>query len=138
MSGADQHQSPLSRPVALSSVIESHLEKILGSGVFNTADSLRRLLRFVVHETIAGRGDDLKEYSLGVSVLGKGSRSIPRPIRSCACRCGDFASTSRGTTRPKVETTRSIIDIPKGRYMPTFRAAAAAGAAPVRRSTTRR
>ncbi len=71
MPGADQDQSPFARPVALSSVIESHLQKILASDVFVPADSLRRLLTFVVRETMAGRGDDVKEYTLGVAVLGK-------------------------------------------------------------------
>src|SRR5688572_7266273 len=78
MSGADPHQSSPSRPMALSAVIESHVEKIQRSGVFSTSDSLRRLLRFVVHETIAGRGDDVKEYNLGVTVLGRGDSFDPK------------------------------------------------------------
>ena len=78
MPGVDPQQSPLSRPVAVSSVIESHLQKILGSDAFTRADSLRRLLAFVVHETIAGRGEQVKEYSLGVSVLGKAESFDPK------------------------------------------------------------
>jgi tetratricopeptide (TPR) repeat protein len=129
MSGADHYQSPLSRPVALSSVIESHLEKILGSDAFTTVDSLRRLLSFVVHETVAGRGDDVKEYSLGVCVLGKGDSFDPKadPIvrvqmRRLRERLARYYATE-GRNDPL------FIDIPKGRYVPAFRPAAAGGVA---------
>ena len=131
MSGADPQQSPLSRPVALSDVIESHLEKIQRSGVFSTADSLRRLLRFVVLETIAGRGDDVKEYSLGVSVLGKGDSFDPKAdpiVRVQMRRLREHLAryyAADGRSDPL------IIDIPKGRYVPVFRTAAAGGSAPV-------
>src|SRR6266498_3735807 len=53
MSGADPQPLQLSRPVALRQIIERHLEKILKSDGSVAADGLRRLLRFVVHETIA-------------------------------------------------------------------------------------
>src|SRR5262245_24640196 len=78
MPGAGQHKSPPARPIALTSVMESHLERILASDLFATADGLRRLLSFVVHETIAGRGEDVKEYSLAVSVLGKADSFDPK------------------------------------------------------------
>jgi len=130
MSGADPHQSPLSRPIAVSEVIESHLEKIQASGVFSAADSLRRLLQFVVHETIAGRGDAVKEYSLGASVLGKGDGFDPKadPIVRVQMRrlrehlAQYYAADGRADSL--------IIDIPKGRYVPVFRAAAASSARP--------
>src|SRR6185295_558605 len=70
----DSNQDPLfvPGPVRVRTVIGTHLEKILSSRIFKSADSLRELLRFIVHETVAGRGDALKEYVLGVSVLRRG------------------------------------------------------------------
>jgi hypothetical protein len=124
MPGADPRQSPLSRPVAVSSVIESHLQRILGSEPFTRADGLRRLLAFVVHETIAGRGEQVKEYSLGVSVLGKADSFDPkadpvvrvqmRRLRERLARY--YATDGRGDAL--------IIEIPKGRYVPAFRTGA--------------
>jgi tetratricopeptide (TPR) repeat protein len=122
MARPDQNQSPLPRPVALSHVIESQLEKILRSDIFTKADSLRRLLRFVVDETVAGRGEDIKEYSLGVSVLGKGDSFDPKAdpiVRVQMRRLREHLAryyASDGRREPL------IIDIPKGRYMPAFRA----------------
>jgi hypothetical protein len=118
MPGADPRPSPVFRPIPLTSVIESHLEKILGSEGFTDADNLRRLLRFVVHETIGGRGDDIKEYNLGVSVLARGESFDPKadPIVRVQMR-----RLREHLARYYAEAGRNdalIIDIPKGRYIP--------------------
>jgi tetratricopeptide (TPR) repeat protein len=129
MPGADPQPSPLSRPVALSEVIETHLEKIIGSDGFTSAGGLQRLLRFVVHEAIAGRGDQVKEYSLGVAVLGRGTSFDPKTdpiVRVQMHRLREHLAryyAAEGRHDPLV------IDIPRGRYVPAFRVAAAAGAA---------
>jgi hypothetical protein len=82
------------------------------------------LLRFVVDETLAGRGDRIKEYSLGVSVLGKADSFDPKadPIVRVQMRrlrerlARYYANQGRNDSL--------VIDIPKGRYMPAFRPAA--------------
>src|SRR5688500_12526824 len=66
------------RPVAFRTAIATHLETILSSASFKSAESLRELLRFTVHETLAGRGDELKEYVLGASALHKGDSFDPK------------------------------------------------------------
>jgi predicted ATPase len=121
MPGADRHPSSTHRPVALETIIGAHLDRILSSGVFKGTDTLRQLLRFTVHETMAGRGGELKEYLLGVTVLGKGDSFDPKadPIvrvqmRRLRERLGRYyASEGRNDT--------VIIDIPKGTYVSTFR-----------------
>src|SRR6476620_11489377 len=54
------------------------LERILASPTFQQVDRLKRFLSFIVTETIAGRGDQLKEYVVGVQVFGKESSFDPR------------------------------------------------------------
>ncbi len=127
MAGADPHQSPHSRPIPLSDVIETHLEKIQRSGEFSAADSLRRLLRFVVHETVAGRGDDVKEYNLGVTVLGRGDSFDPKADPIVRVQMRRLREHLARYYAAEGRTDSLIIDIPKGRYMPVFRAAAAGG-----------
>src|SRR3954468_20076973 len=127
MSGADQQSSPISRPVALSSVIDSHLQKILDSDGFVAADGLRRLLRFVVQETIAGRGEDIKEYSLGVAALGKGESFDPKADPIVRVQMRRVREHLARYYAAEGESDSLIIEIPKGRYMPAFRAGAAAG-----------
>ncbi|MFN0171702.1 MAG: hypothetical protein ACKV22_35245, partial [Bryobacteraceae bacterium] len=41
----------------------AHLEKILASELFSHAESLSRLLRFVVERTLDGQSDQIKEYT---------------------------------------------------------------------------
>jgi tetratricopeptide (TPR) repeat protein len=131
MSGADPHQSPVSRPIALSDVIASHIEKIQRSGVFSTSDSLRRLLRFVVHETMAGRGDEVKEYNLGVSVLGRGDSFDPKADPIVRVQMRRLREHLARYYAGEGQRDPLIIDIPKGRYVAVFRSASANGTASV-------
>src|SRR5687767_12809222 len=45
-------------------IVPAHdqLDRILRSGAFQQADRLKRFLTFIVRETVAGRGTELKEY----------------------------------------------------------------------------
>ena len=45
------------------------LERILASSVFEQAGRASEFLRFVVEETLAGRGDRLKGYAIAVEVF---------------------------------------------------------------------
>lgn len=49
----------------------SELERIFSSAEFTRSPVMRRLLRFLVEETLAGRGDQLKAYSVAVDGLGR-------------------------------------------------------------------
>jgi adenylate cyclase len=52
-----------------SSAIRGQLERILTSASFRRAGRMSRFLRFVVEETLQGRGPLLKEYLIGVEVF---------------------------------------------------------------------
>ncbi len=51
--------------------VREQLELILASSGFRASESLRRLLRYTVEAALAGRGDSLKEYTIGVEALGR-------------------------------------------------------------------
>jgi hypothetical protein len=100
--------------------VMAQLEKILESPALGSAQSLRRFLRYVVEETLAGRGEALKEYSLGASVFGRGENFCPRtdPIvrvqaRNLRLRLERYYA-GPGADDPLV------IEMPKGTYMPVF------------------
>ncbi|MBM3802559.1 MAG: hypothetical protein FJW26_09670 [Acidimicrobiia bacterium] len=61
-----------------SAAIGRELEKILASEAFARADRMSRFLRFVVHETVTGRGAQLKEYLIGIKVFDRGKSYDPR------------------------------------------------------------
>ena len=59
-------------------LVREHLGRILASAGFRGSDSLRRLLRYTVESTLAGKGHELKEYNLGVEALGRPGTFDPR------------------------------------------------------------
>jgi hypothetical protein len=63
---------------SLPELIGNQLERILVSRRLASSPSLSRLLRFVVEETLAGRGTAITEYNLGVAVFHRGDEFNPR------------------------------------------------------------
>jgi len=121
---SDQAQTGLPEPPA--ELVRAQLERILASAPFTNSQNLSRLLRYVVLETLDGRGDSLKEYVLGVQVFGRGQSFDPRldPIvrvqaRNLRARLTDYYQ-SAGQSDPV------HIDLPKGTYVPVFSAPRAA------------
>ncbi|HJR70328.1 MAG TPA: hypothetical protein VKA43_09840 [Gammaproteobacteria bacterium] len=51
--------------------VAAELQRVLGSQCFEQSDRAKEFLRFVVEETLAGRGDRLKGYTIGVEVFGR-------------------------------------------------------------------
>jgi len=58
--------------------IRGQLEKILVSEAFARAERMSRFLRFIVHETLNGKGAHLKEYLIGVEVFDRDKSYDPR------------------------------------------------------------
>ena len=58
--------------------IREQLERILASAQFTNAESARKLLRFLVEETLAGRAQRIKEYTLATDVFGRDASFDPK------------------------------------------------------------
>ncbi len=52
-------------------LIQDQLQKIFLCPVFAVSDILRRFLSHIVQETLAGRSNTIKEYTIAVNVLNK-------------------------------------------------------------------
>jgi len=108
--------------------IQAELQKILSSRTFRAAEAQRGFLRYVAEEVIAGRGNTIKEYLIGVEAFGRGEAFDPRldPIvrtqaRKLRARLAKYYETE-GCQDPV------RIELPKGSYVPSFeRLAAPAG-----------
>jgi tetratricopeptide (TPR) repeat protein len=98
------------------------LDRIAGSKTFKQVDRLKRLLTFVVLETLGGRGDQLKEYVLGVQVFDKDASFDPRtdPIVRVVARRLRTRLTRYYQDEGALDEL--LIDLPKGGYSPTFKA----------------
>lgn len=102
--------------------VEDSLERILASRTFRLASSQRKFLQYAVRETLAGRANSIKEYSIATEALGRGAGFDPRldPIvrteaRKLRARLVKYYG-AEGADDPV------RIDFPKGSYAPSFSA----------------
>jgi TolB-like protein len=105
--------------------IRGQLEKMLASDIFATAGRHSRLLRYLVDRTLAGEGEQLKEYVLGTEVFDRADSYDPRldsivrvEVRRLRSRLEDYYRTVGATDQV-------VISIPRGSYIPVFDARAA-------------
>src|SRR5579863_2351351 len=65
-------------PQVDSESVRTELAKIVSSPAFQSSERLRNFLRYTVEQTILGRGDLIKEYSVGTEVFGRNASFDPR------------------------------------------------------------
>lgn len=101
--------------------IRQQLDRILASVTFQKVERLKRFISFIVSETVAGRGTQLKEYVVGTAVFEKDPSFDPRndPIvrvqaRRLRVRLDHYFQEEGGADEV-------IIELPKGGYVPSFR-----------------
>ena len=58
--------------------IRAQLDRVLASAEFVNADRMSAFLRYVVERALAGDGDQIKEYAIGVDVFGRNGDYDPR------------------------------------------------------------
>jgi tetratricopeptide (TPR) repeat protein len=100
--------------------IESVLERALGSTAFCRARRLRRFLEHVVKEELAGRGEQLKEYAIGIEVFERGSDFDPRNDTIVRVEAIKLRQHLEAFFRSEGATEPVRIAIPKGSYRPVF------------------
>src|SRR5881296_1012504 len=107
--------------------IREHLSVLLSSTAFAQVDRLKRFLRYVVEETVAGRSENLKEYSIGVEVFDREASFDPRtdPIVRVQARRLRARLTRYYEEEGRHEEIR--IELPKGGYAPLFHRRGAPG-----------
>ncbi len=116
--------SPNQTSAVPASQVRIELQKVQASAVFERAPQLQRFLHFLVEEELAGRGERLKEYVIGVEVFGRPATYDPRLdslVRVEALRLRAALETYYGD---EGHSDPSVIELPKGTYRPSFRRAA--------------
>ena len=58
--------------------IRAQVDRLLQSKTFETSEAQRRLLQYLAVETLAGKADRLKEYTIGLEAFGKPATYDPR------------------------------------------------------------
>jgi Tol biopolymer transport system component len=107
------------QPAVASAAVRTQLERILTHEIFSRSERLSKFLRFVVEETLAGRGAELKEPVLAAELYGKkvdSDSGDDSTVRVDARRLRDKLREYYG------ECARDpvIITLPKGGYTPVF------------------
>jgi len=97
------------------------MSRVLEGPTFARSPGLSKLLRYLVEETLAGRADRLKEYTLGVDVFDRGEAFSPKTdtivrVQARRLRTKLAAYYAREGTADEV-----VIEVPIGGYVPNFR-----------------
>lgn len=105
----------------------AQLERILGSATFRQVDRLKRFLNFIVAESLAGRGHQLKEYVIGVQVFDKDASFDPRADPIVRVQARRLRARLVRYYREEGGDDAVVIDLPKGGYAPVFKQRDAGG-----------
>lgn len=102
--------------------IRGQLERILASPGFRTADRAARFLRYVVERTLAGEGDQLKEYVIGLEVFDRGQDYDPRVDSIVRVEAGRLRSKVDEYYAGPGRADQIVIQLRRGSYTPAFEA----------------
>jgi TolB-like protein/Flp pilus assembly protein TadD len=108
-----------SRAVAPTEV-RAELAKLLASHPLERSPQLQRLLRFVVEETLAGRGDRLKEYVLGVEIFGRPTSYDPRQDSLVRVEAHRLRGILDAYYQAEGSQDSILITLARGTYVPSF------------------
>lgn len=102
------------------SAVLDQLEQILSSADFASSARLKKLLRYIVEESLAGRSSQLKEYTIAVDVFDRDQSFDPQT--------SSIVRVEASRLRGKLEKYNALsgrndpvrIDLPAGAYVPIF------------------
>ncbi len=96
------------------------LSQMFASDLFRNSERMQQFLRYIVIETLEGRADRIKSYSIAVEVFGRNTSfdSAEDPIvRTTATRLRALLDRYNQTS---THENGVVITLPKGRYVPEF------------------
>ncbi len=112
---------PATKSDELELTVRHELKRILQSKAFRQVNRLPRFLTFIVEETLAGRGDLLKEYPVGVEVFGKDDTFDPRMDPIVRVQARRLRMRLATYYLEEGQADELVIELPKGGYSPVFR-----------------
>jgi TolB-like protein len=96
------------------------LDNVLSSPQISGSGVLSEFLKFIVHETLEGRGEDLKEYTIGVNALKRDSSFNPQIDSIVRIHAGRLRRSLKEYYYEAGANDEVVITIPKGSYQPVF------------------
>jgi TolB-like protein len=111
----------LTCPPFSEALINEQLQKIFDDPSFSDSEILRRFLQYIVRETLAGRANMIKEYTIGVNVLKKPADFKPQYDAIVRIHAGRLRRALSNYYKVAGINDSLEISIPKGNYVPVFR-----------------
>ena len=103
-----------------SDLIQAELERIIGSSAFDASRRNRAFLRFIVEETLAGRCDQIKAYTIGTRVLQRDDAFDPQADPIVRIEASRLRRSLERYYLIAGQDDPVRIDIPKWGYVPSF------------------
>jgi hypothetical protein len=100
--------------------IRSQLERILASNDFKVPGRNRKFLSYVVEETLAGRADRIKAYSIAIEAFGRDASFDPQSDPVVRIEAGHVRRALERYYLTGGQLDPLLISIPIGGYIPTF------------------
>lgn len=106
--------------------VRTQLDRLLASETLGGSARLRRFLSFIVERALAGEGQQLKEYTVGIEVFDRGHDYDPRIDSIVRVEAGRLRSRLDEYYRGIGAGDAVVVRIPRGGYTPVFESRAAA------------
>src|ERR1700733_6887021 len=101
-------------------LIYAQLQKIFRCPAFSVSDILRRFLSYIIEETLAGRSNTIKEYTIAVNVLNKPVGFKPQQDAIVRIHAGRLRRALNYYYKETGNADELEISVPKGSYVPVF------------------
>ncbi|GGX57316.1 membrane protein [Litorimonas cladophorae] len=101
-------------------LVRAELERLCNDPLFRDTTRMKRFLRYVTEETLAGRGGRLKGYVIGVEVFDRPDDFDPQADTIVRVQAGQLRRRLDLYYAERGQDAEVRILVPKGRYAPTF------------------
>jgi PAS domain S-box-containing protein len=101
--------------------VRAALDRIAGGHSFRASPQLAAFLRFVIEATLRGEAERIKGYTIAVEALGRGQDFDPQIDPIVRVEAGRLRRALEHYYAGPGASDSIVIDVPRGRYVPTFR-----------------
>ena len=102
--------------------IHASLDRVIASEAFKNSNQLANFLRFVVEETLAGRSEHLKAYSIALDALGRDASFDPQNDPIVRVEAGRLRRALKSYYAGEGRDDPVVFELPRGTYVPVIRA----------------
>src|SRR5579884_3823134 len=101
--------------------VREALARILNSQEFRSSHRSKEFLKYVVENTLEGRGETLKERTIGIDVYGRPASYDPADDATVRVKAGEVRKRLDRYYSAEGRASKLRIELPAGTYTPEFR-----------------